>query len=93
MTSDITELRTHLFETLRALRDKDNPMEVDRARVVSQVAGTLIDSARVEVDYLRVTGQSKGTGFIPERRLEGAGSGTTDGLPNGITSITRHALR
>lgn len=62
--NDIAELREHLFDTLRGLRNKDDPMDIDRAKAVSEVAKTLIDSARVEVDYLRITGNSVGTGFI-----------------------------
>jgi len=52
----IEQLRTHLLGTLAALRDRENPMEPDRARAVAQVAGVLVDTARVEVEYLRVTG-------------------------------------
>lgn len=62
--NDIAELRTHLFETLRGLRNKDEPMDVDRAKAISAVAKTLIDTARVEVDFLRATGHTTGTGFI-----------------------------
>lgn len=57
MTTHINELRAHLMETLASLRDRDNPMEPDRARAVAQVAGVLVDTARVEVDYIKVTGQ------------------------------------
>lgn len=62
--NDINELRTHLFETLRGLKNKDDPMEIERAKAISDVAKTLIDSARVEVDFMRTTGSSTGTGFI-----------------------------
>jgi hypothetical protein len=64
MNNDIAELRSHLFDTLRGLRSKDAPMDIDRARAVSEVAKTIIDSAKVEVDYLRTTGETVGTGFI-----------------------------
>ena len=58
MTSPhINELRAHLMETLASLRDRENPMEPDRARAVAQVAGVLVDTARVEVDYIKATGQ------------------------------------
>lgn len=53
----INQLRTHLLDTLAALRDRDNAMEPDRARAIAQVAGVLVDSARVEVDYIKATGQ------------------------------------
>lgn len=64
-------------------------MDVDRARVVSQVAGALIDSARVEVDFLRATGASRGTGFIEAPKLEVV----PGDLPPGIKSITRHTCK
>ena len=58
MTSPhINTLREHLMGTLASLRDRDNPMEPDRARAVAQVAGVLVDTARVEVDYIKATGQ------------------------------------
>lgn len=51
----MTDLRNHLFETLEALKDPEKPMDVDRARAIAQVAGVLIDSAKVEVDFLKAT--------------------------------------
>lgn len=73
MSNDITELRAHLFDTLRGLRDKEKPMDLDRAKTVAAVAGVLIDSARVEVEMIRVTGAASGTGFIA---VENGESGT-----------------
>ena len=53
----INTLRDELLGTMRDLRNRANPMEPDRARAIAQVAGVLVDSARVEVDYLKATGQ------------------------------------
>lgn len=64
-TPHINQLRQHLLDTLADLRNTEKPMEPDRARAVAQVAGVLVDSARVEVDYLRVTGQEK-AGFLDQ---------------------------
>lgn len=64
MKNRIEDLRDHLFETLEALKDKDEPMDLNRAKVVSEVSQTLINSAKVEVDYLKVTGQDKDAGFL-----------------------------
>lgn len=64
MKNKIDDLRNHLFETLEALKDKDAPMELDRARTISEVAQTIINTAKVEVDFLRQTGQTQGTGFV-----------------------------
>lgn len=52
----ITDMRQHLMDTLAALRNRENPMDVDRARAVAQVASVLVDSAKVEVDYIKATG-------------------------------------
>ena len=54
----ISDLRDHLFETLEALKDSDNPMDVDRARAISQVASTIIETAKVEVELVKVVGGS-----------------------------------
>lgn len=62
----INDLRDHLFATLEALRDEDKPMELDRAKAVADVARVLIESAKVEVDFLRVTGATKSTDFLPD---------------------------
>ena len=63
-TNDINELRGHLFDTLRGLKDKDKPLEIERARAVSDVAQTIINTVKVEVDFVKATG-AKGSGFIP----------------------------
>lgn len=68
MKNKIEDLRNHLFETLEQLKDPEKPMDLDRARAVADVARKIIDSAKVEVDFLRVTGQVSGSGFIPADR-------------------------
>ena len=64
MPNDIRELRRHLFETIEALRDKETPMDIDRAKAISQVAGAIIDSARVEVKFAELTGQNTQSEFL-----------------------------
>ena len=61
----IEDLRNHLFATIEALLDEENPMDIERARAVSDVAQVVINSAKVEVQYMRLTG-TNGTNFIPE---------------------------
>ena len=58
-TPHINTLREHLMGTLADLRNKDNPMEPDRARAIAQVSSVLVDTARVEIDYLRATNQDR----------------------------------
>jgi len=64
MENNIRELRKHLFETLEALKRKEDPMEIDRAKAISQVAQTIIDSARVEVKFAEMTGQESQSEFL-----------------------------
>ena len=58
------DLRNHLFATLEALQDEDNPMDLDRARTIADVAQVLVHSAKVEVDYLKVTGAQPDNEFF-----------------------------
>lgn len=66
MKNKIEDLRDHLFWTIEGLLDKDEPLDVGRANAVANVASKLIDSAKAENDFLRITGAAAGTGFIPE---------------------------
>jgi hypothetical protein len=65
MKNKIEDLRDHLFETLEALKDPDKPMDIARAKAVADVARVIVESAKVEVDYVRATGQESRTHFIP----------------------------
>lgn len=65
MKNKIEDLRNHLFATIEALQDEDNPMDLDRAKTISAVSQTIINSAKVEVDFLKITGGVEGSGFIP----------------------------
>lgn len=73
---DVDELRKHLFETLRALRDEKHPMDIERAKAISDTAQTIINSAKVEVEFIKNVGGA-GSGFIPSqpklRQIRGGG--------------------
>ena len=89
MAQTLEDLRDHLFKTIAELRDKENPMSIERARAVSEVAQTLINSAKAEVDYLKVTDQA-------EASLPVFGSKETKetpALPPGVTGIRNHRLK
>lgn len=64
-TPTLVDLRNKLFDTLDALADKTAPMDPERARAIVSVADVVIDSAKVEIDFMKVTGQDYGSGFIP----------------------------
>jgi len=63
--NDIVELRKHLFDTMRDLRSKESPMDMERARTVSSTAQTIINSIKVENDFMKITGAMDGSGVIP----------------------------
>lgn len=63
MKNKIEDLRNHLFETLDALKDKENPMEIERAKAVAEVAGVIVDTAKVEVEVMKISGAT-GSGFV-----------------------------
>lgn len=60
----VQDLRAALFDTLDELRA--GRMTVEQAKAVSEVAQTIINTAKVEVDYCRVTEQRSGSGFLPD---------------------------
>lgn len=64
MKNKIEDLRNHLFETLEALKDKDAPMQIERALAVAKVAQVIVNSAKVECDFVKLTGR-KHSDFIP----------------------------
>lgn len=85
----ITGLRSELFETIRALRDPNNPMDVNRARAVADVAGRVIDSVKAETDYVKAFGGRNAVpahGFIP---IEDQSKPAGPGLPGGESGDRR----
>lgn len=64
MKNKIDDLRNHLFATLEALSDTEKPMDLDRARAIADVARVVVESAKVEVQFLQATERREGTGFI-----------------------------
>ena len=91
----ISTLREELLGTLRDLRDRANPMEPDRARAVAQVASVLVDTARVEVDYIKATGQDV-SNFIDGLKAPGVpalvGATPTGTVDRSVPGRTVHRL-
>lgn len=80
MANNIDTLREHLFDALKGL--KDGTVDIEKAKAMSEVAQTIINSAMVEVKHAQVTG-AKGSTFL-EKSAE---------LPKGITGVTVHRLQ
>lgn len=58
----ITGLRDIMFKTLRGIQD--GTLDVDKAKAINDTAQTIINSAKVEVEFLKATGSPASTGFI-----------------------------
>lgn len=58
----IEDLRNHLFEVLELL--KDGEIEVDKAKAISEVAQVIVETAKVEVSYIKALETNKHSGFL-----------------------------
>ncbi len=58
-------------------------MDIARARAIAEVADKVIDSARVEIEFLEATNADTGTGFIA----------TQPALPEGFSVSKVHRLK
>ncbi len=54
MSHTINDLRATLFDTLQAV--KAGTMEIDRAKAISDLSQTIINTAKAEIDYAKATG-------------------------------------
>jgi hypothetical protein len=70
MKNKISDLRNHLFVVLEELSDPESNYDLEKAKVIANVAQTIINSASVENQYLKIVGSSQGSGFIEEARME-----------------------
>lgn len=90
----ISTVRALMIEQLRALRTATPgealETELKRAKGVAEVAQTIVNSAKVEVDYLVATNQD-GSAFLGATEDQGQ-TKVLPGPGNGITSITRHRM-
>lgn len=91
-TPHINTLREHLMETLASLRDRTNPIEPDRARAVAQVASVLVDTAKVEIDYLKATGSDR-SDFLEAPATHPQLHAAEPAAHNPFPNVVRHRLQ
>lgn len=91
----INTVRGLMIDQLRALRAASPEQlthELQRSKGMAELTQTLVNSAKVEVEYLVATQQTEGgSGFLAIEAPK-AGTTTTPGPGNGITSITQHRM-
>lgn len=81
MSKNISDLRDGLFDAMQML--KDGKLTVDQAKAISDMGQVIINSAKVEVDYIKANNGGE-TPF-----LEAVGNSN---LPPGVVGVTRHRL-
>lgn len=88
---DIVALRQHLFESIKRLAEKGTPEEIARAKAIADTGQVIINSAKVEVDFIRQAGGKGGSGFIPLDTPTAEGKTVVAERPG--LRVTRHRLQ
>lgn len=85
----IADLRDILFDTIKSLDESKGPEALERARMKCDLAQTIINSAKVEVDFAKAVGHTKASQFIP---LVEKAAAPEPAFPPGIVGIRRHTI-
>ncbi len=84
----ISTVRQHLLDQMAALKNATGEdsvkLEISRAKGISDLAQVVVNSAKVEVEYLVATGQDRATFLQPEEEAPA--------LPSGITRSVVHRI-
>ena len=80
----IDDLRKRLFETIDGV--KAGTINLEQARTISELSQVVVNSAKVEVEFLRATDGSESK-FLAGAKQE------KPPLPPGITGTTVHRLK
>lgn len=68
MRNRMTDVRDHLIYQMEVLRDAPRDQldgEIERAKAMAGIASQLIDSAKVEVQFMQARDDAEPTGFLP----------------------------
>lgn len=79
MSKNIADLRELLFETIEGV--KSGNLDIDKAKVIGDLSQVMVNTAKIEVEYAKATGQ-KGSDFLEK----------PEALPPGITGIRQHRM-
>lgn len=82
MSRDISDLRESLFDALELL--KQGNLDIERAKAISEMSQVIINSAKVEVDYIR----ANNGGESPFLNSIG-----NSNLPPGVVGIRQHRIK
>lgn len=62
----ITDLRDHLFEAIELLKDEESNFSVEKAKAIADLSQVIINSAKLEVDFIRASDKVTGLVSQPE---------------------------
>ena len=82
-SKNIDDLRAVLFDAIAGV--KAGTLALDKARAINDLGKTLVETAKVEVDYHRIAGSGE-SGFIEPKQVPGSPA------TPGVTSITQHRI-
>lgn len=86
--NNLTTLRDHLFATLQGV--KDGNITIEKAKAISELSQVIVNTAKIEVDYIRANGGGK-TDFLTSEAKQ------ITSTPNGMVTVngasTVHKLR
>ena len=94
MSNGIDDLRRRLFETIDGVRA--GTVTLDQARTISDLSQVIVNSAKVEVDYVRATDAAYRSRFLETPAvpaLPPAAAANPAEQGNAITGVTRHLLK
>jgi hypothetical protein len=83
MSKTIEDLRAALFATIEGVRA--GTTSVDQAKTIGELSQVTVNSAKIEIDYLRVT-EGGGSSFIST-------AVDRSNLQAGITGIVQHRIK
>lgn len=70
----ITDLYDHLFEVIELLKDDEANYPVAKAKAVADIAQVIVNTAKLEVDFIRATDEVNGiintTEFLTPKQLK-----------------------
>ncbi len=84
----IEDLRARLFDAIDGV--KAGTMPIETARVIGDLSQTIVNTAKVECEYLRLVDDADKAAASPF--MKGGRDDDQQPLPNGITTIVRHRL-
>jgi hypothetical protein len=93
-STHIEAVRQSLMDTLADLRNRENPMDIDRAKAVAHVASVLVDTAKVEIDFLKMTGQDQSSFLsLPSEPKDDIPRIDGPAAHNPFPTVVRHRLQ